>query len=172
MNNKIKEPIFKSGLFYALDKSTVQSAIEKKNKTLNILLKKRHEEDKEPVIIKRGNIFPNENALRRNPNEILIFDIIVDNEIVGNFRGFLYPNETLNGKVTWRIDLQSALEKDVLNGFYKKHSDYGIEFYGYWTDAEGTEGFFAELWNDRPTKKKIIKKVKKKVRKTKSKKEK
>lgn len=70
-------------------------------------------------LIKRGNIFPNPKALEKEPNEILIFDIVNKEYEDCSFRGFLYPNGSVNGKIKYLRE--SEMKDELVSGRYEKH---------------------------------------------------
>jgi hypothetical protein len=80
-------------------------------------LSKAKESDDQPYILSRGNIFKNEKALKYKPNDIIIFDLTLKDYWGGSFRGFLYPDETVSGKIKYVEG--SKLKDDTIKGNYK-----------------------------------------------------
>jgi hypothetical protein len=163
INNKVTEPIFKSGLLYGIDIEIIQHAIKNKRKALAIIRKEK-DKDKEPYALKRGNIFPNVNAPKNNPNEKIVFDILEDSELLGGFIGFLYSDGTLNGKIKLINDIDDGQQKNILAGFHE-----GNSFYGLWMMNNINYGFYGYLENDSSKKKKYNKSTSPRKKKSKKK---
>ncbi|MFH2143046.1 MAG: hypothetical protein ABIJ97_11520 [Bacteroidota bacterium] len=91
--------------------------------------------------LQHGNIFKNEMAPKESPNDVLIFDFIntLFESKSSSFRGFLYPNGTVIGKMKHSYD--AKLPDEHLKGFYTYDKKGVFIMYCLWNDS----GFFFEM---------------------------
>lgn len=87
------------------------------------------EQDPDPFNLSRGNIFENERAKSGQPNDIVIFDINHREYWDCSFRGFLYPDKTVVGKIHYVAS--SGLKGESFKGFYQRRSASEIILVGH-----------------------------------------
>jgi len=108
-------------------------------------LAKAKTNDNEPWILSRGNVFLNEKAPKSTPNDIVIFDVFFDNDSYEySFRGFLYSNGKVSGKLKRSIDAGDT-NAGIFNGIYFRLNEHSIIMYGEWEDSKSKESYFIEL---------------------------
>jgi len=113
----------------------------------NILkeLKSAKEFDSEPFLLTRGNIFNNKKARTGFPNDVVIFEIVFPDpdEYPAGFRGFLFPDGSVNGKFKYSLDAKCPDEP--FNGIYKINKKGVLVMFGQWR-MDGKQGaYFIEL---------------------------
>lgn len=131
-------------------------------------------EEGEIIPLKRGNIFLNPKAMSSQKNDILIFEIDLNERefYLRSFRGFLYEDGTINGKIKYSLD--AKLEDDIFNGIYQFRINGTLIVFGTLNSKGVKEEIFIEFKSAKKiTKKKEVKKepIKKSVKKKKVKKE-
>lgn len=109
-------------------------------------LKRAKEYDSEPFKLSFGNVFNNEKALPKFPNQIVIFEIdFNDNDYYpSNFRGFLFPDGSVNGKIKYSIDAKCA-DGIFDKGIFKISKKGELIIFGYWSESGEESPFFIEL---------------------------
>jgi hypothetical protein len=97
-------------------------------------------ENQVPLPLNRGNIIPNP----KYKNEIVIFDIVQSVDVYpGSFRGFLYKDDKVMGKLKVNSPTQGVLD---INGTYKKLPDGTLILKCTSTGSDGgRDGFYVEL---------------------------
>lgn len=95
------------------------------------------EHDPETFDLIRGNIFVNVKAPASQPNEIIIFDIRKSTYWDQSFRGFLYPDNSVSGKV--QQVASSGFEDYYFKGEYRRYRQNEIVLLGYFTYHDGSK---------------------------------
>ncbi len=131
-------------------------------------------EEGEIIPLKRGNIFLNPKAMSSQKNDILIFDLDLNVKefYPRSFRGHLYEDGTINGKIKYSLD--AKLEDVIFNGIYQFRTNGTLIVFGKLNSKGVKEEIFIEFNAAKKiTKKKKVKKepIKKSVKKKKVKKE-
>lgn len=103
--------------------------------------------DISPFILTRGNIFKNEKASKNSPNDVVIFEVdFNDNDFYfPSFRGFLYPDGSVNGKFKYSVDAKSPDEN--FEGIYKINEKGVLVMYGTWQETGSVQSYFVELFH-------------------------
>ena len=117
-----------------LDGNLYFSEILEEKQLLNLLksLKGAITADLGRIRLERGNIFKNEKAIGRNQNDVIIFELNYEENDVypSSFRGFLYPDGSINGKIKYSLDAKCPDE--LFNGIYQYYQNGTLVIYGNW----------------------------------------
>lgn len=118
-----------TGFVYRIDDIDLDDVKDFKSEVEKIFEQRNHY-----LELNRGNYFPTKNAPEKEPNETIIFDIKghIEGHAVkdASFRGFLYNDGRINGKITYAAGRAVADER--LKGKYEKLDKTTIVIFGKW----------------------------------------
>lgn len=139
----LMKPQFYNGKIFD---SKTKRKISSKDDFLNEL--KESQNDKEPYLIIRCNIFDNPKSPSDKPNKKIIFEIDfgkLEDEIA-SFQGFIYPDNTIAGKITYQHFFGSKIAPQIFNGTFIT-VDQKILIHGGWQseDASVTLWYLFEI---------------------------
>jgi hypothetical protein len=86
-------------------------------------------------LLNRCNVFKNLNALIDAPNDIILFEMnsYQKEELMPNFKGFLYRDNTVSGNIKYEYTTRNANEDDLFKGNYIYDSKGNLYIHGCWS---------------------------------------